>query len=56
LRLDRNLPSRLVGPVLRLALARFAAICFSLANATNPQRFSIAFAEGSMHPNSRYGL
>src|SRR5882724_1652920 len=31
LRLDAILPARVLGPVLRLALARLAAICFSLA-------------------------
>src|ERR1700722_7256396 len=31
LRLDANLPARVLGPVLRMALARLAAICFSLA-------------------------
>src|SRR5882762_4782498 len=31
LRLDAILPATVLGPVLRLALARFAAICFSLA-------------------------
>jgi hypothetical protein len=32
--LERRLPATVFGPVLRLALARFAAICLSVAMAT----------------------
>jgi hypothetical protein len=32
LRLDFNRPAAVLGPVLRMALARLAAICFSVAN------------------------
>src|SRR6266446_5300866 len=35
-RLDARLPSAVLGPVLRLALARLAAICFSLAIGSAP--------------------